>query len=79
MIHLSQQDHTYSNRDIPSSSATPWAKHIQTITDCILLNHLKSMNPSLFKLFLMYFGQSNEKKEANWLTITIPDGNKEQK
>ena len=26
------QWHTYSNRDTPSDTATPWAKHMQTIT-----------------------------------------------
>ena len=31
VTHLLQQDHTYSNRTIPTNSATPWAKHIQTI------------------------------------------------
>jgi hypothetical protein len=32
VTHLFQQGHTYSNRATPSNSATPWAKHIQTIT-----------------------------------------------
>jgi hypothetical protein len=32
VTHLLQKGHTHSNRAIPSNSATPWAKHIQTIT-----------------------------------------------
>jgi hypothetical protein len=30
VAYLLQQGHTYSNRAIPSNSATPWAEHIQT-------------------------------------------------
>jgi hypothetical protein len=30
--HLLQQGHIYSNKTSPPSSATPWTKHIQTIT-----------------------------------------------
>jgi hypothetical protein len=29
---LLQEGHTYSNRATPSDSATPWAEHIQTVT-----------------------------------------------
>ena len=32
MTHLLQQGHTYSNRDIPTESATPYAKHMQSVT-----------------------------------------------
>jgi hypothetical protein len=33
-----QQGHTYSNKATPPNSATPWAKHIQTTTDCFLVS-----------------------------------------
>jgi hypothetical protein len=33
VTQLLQQGHAYSNRAIPSKSAAPWTKHIQTITD----------------------------------------------
>ena len=42
VTHLLQQDHTYSNRTIPMNSATPWAKHIQTIKKSHPLHILKS-------------------------------------
>jgi len=32
MTHLLQQGYIYFNRATPSNSATPWAKHTQTIT-----------------------------------------------
>jgi hypothetical protein len=32
VMHFLQQDHTYSNKATPPNRATPWAKHIQTIT-----------------------------------------------
>ena len=32
VTYFLQQSHTYSKKDTPSNSATPWAKHIQTTT-----------------------------------------------
>ena len=32
VTHFLQQVHTHSNKVTPLSSATPWAKHIQTTT-----------------------------------------------
>jgi hypothetical protein len=32
VIHFFQQGHIYFNKTTPPNSATPWAKHIQTIT-----------------------------------------------
>jgi hypothetical protein len=34
LIYLFQQGHTHSSGATPSNSATLWAKHIQTITQC---------------------------------------------
>ena len=31
VTHLFQQEYTYSKKATPPNSATPWAKHIQTI------------------------------------------------
>jgi hypothetical protein len=37
MAHFLQQNHIYSNKDPPPSSATTWAKHIQSTTNMIKL------------------------------------------
>jgi hypothetical protein len=51
VTHLFQHGHTYSNEATPPNSATPWAKHIQTIigTVCHLVTLPKGnwvYNPS---------------------------------
>jgi hypothetical protein len=33
VTHLLQEGHTYFNRATPSNTNTPWAKHIQSITE----------------------------------------------
>jgi hypothetical protein len=48
VTHLLQQGHTYSNKATPPNSATPWAKHIQTITHALsnvvlMTLHMKSV------------------------------------
>ena len=42
VTHFLQFTHTYSNKDIPPNSPTPWAKYIQTMTVIIYYYYFRS-------------------------------------
>ena len=77
VTHLLQQEHTYSNRTVPTNSATPWAKHIQTIKKSsssyikeLTLKETLSYWLSLLRWEKIYFGVRTWSSWSVWAIET---------